>query len=381
MDWRMRRDHRSPLAPFWRMLTARTTADGIAAMRLLPEPGLNVLFADDRGDVAYHQAGGIPLLPSAGRWADDPVGPEPTILPYDRAPHVAPSRDALLVSSNNRPNGAATPRLAPYWPPPYRAYEIARVLHGAAAHGKLSVDAIAAEQRDDDSPAELEFRDLVLAAVRRAHAGNDTTLAPVLAALRSFDGRLVPTSTGATAIVELRLDLLGMLAADHLPAPLATQYPPSSPGFEVLLRALRERPRGWVPGDNYDAFVVDGLHREMAQFAKGVPTFGSWAAQPLEHPLAPFGFTKWNGPTFEGHGGSFAPAVQWNGHGQSFRAVWIAGDWDAGTIDIDAGESGEPGSPHYGDLAGRWARFGRTPLPFSDAAVRRATVETLTLTR
>jgi penicillin amidase len=382
MDWRMRRDASSPLAPFLRLLTARTAADGVAAMRLLPEPALNVLFADDRGAVAYHQAGGVPLLPSSGRWADDPAGPEPALLPYANAPHVDPSRGAFVVTSNNRPDGAAAPRLAPFWPPPYRAYEIGRALRAAAdAHGRLSPAALAGEQRDADSPAELEFRNLALAAARRAHAGRDPSLAPLLAALRDFDGTLVPDSQGATVIVALRLNLLGALASAHLPADLARVYPPTSPGFEVALRALRERPRGWVARNDYDAFVVDGLRRVAKQLGNPVPTFGMWAAQLIAHPLAPFGFTAWNGPTFPGRGGSFAPAVQWNGHGQSFRALWIAGDWDAGTIDIDAGESGRPGSPHYTDQASTWASFGRTPLPFSDAAVQRATVLTLTLTR
>jgi len=112
-----------------------------------------------------------------------------------------------------------------------------------------------------------------------------------------------------------------------------------------------------------------------------IPPFSSYAAQPLTHALAAFGFTLWNGPTLPGRGGSFAPAVQWNGHGQSFRALWIAGDWDAGTIDIAAGESGEPGSPHYADQTTRWAQFARTTLPFSDGAVKAATRATLTLTR
>jgi penicillin amidase len=61
--------------------------------------------------------------------------------------------------------------------------------------------------------------------------------------------------------------------------------------------------------------------------------------------------------------------------------VWIAGDWDKGTLDIAAGQSGEPGSPHYADQNANWNAFGRTTLPFSDAAVRAATVSTLTLTR
>jgi penicillin G amidase len=285
------------------------------------------------------------------------------------------------VTSNNRPGGAG-PRLAPFWPPPYRAYEIRRALNEAAgAHGRLTEDQFAAPQRDLRSPAEREFAGIVLAAAARRHAERDTSLAPMLAALRSFDGTMSPDSRGATAVVALRLDMLAALAAAHLPDELARAYPPSSPGFEVVLRALREHPRGWVASDDYDGFVMRSLEHVAQRFGADVPAFGTYAAQPDAHALAPFGFKTWNGPTFPGRGGSFAPAVQWNGHSQSFRAVWIAGDWDRGTIDIPAGESGEPGSPHYTDLAGDWMHFTRTPLPFSDQAVRAATRSTLTLTR
>ncbi|HTD34989.1 MAG TPA: penicillin acylase family protein [Candidatus Elarobacter sp.] len=381
MQWRLRDRPVSTLAPFFALLRARSAADGVAAMRALPEPALNVLFADDAGCVAYHLAGGVPLDPTWGRWASDETAPAPAYLGYDASPHVDPSRGAIVVTGNNRPDGAG-PRLAPFWPPPYRAYEVRRALLAAAgSHGKLSRDAFEIPQRDLSSPAEREFASIVLAAAARAHAGADASLAPVLDALRSFDGTLAPDSRGASAVVALRLDMLSALASAHLPPDLARVYPPTSPGFEVVLRALRERPRGWVPGDDYDRFVTASLRRVAKRFGSAVPEFGTYAAQPLEHPLAPFGLRAWNGTTFPGHGGSFAPAVQWNGHSQSFRAIWIAGDWDRGTIDIPAGESGEPGSPHYADLAGDWMHFARTPLPFSDQAVRAATRATLTLTR
>jgi penicillin amidase len=382
MDWRMRRRPVSPLAPFLALLRARTAGDGVAAMRALPEPALNVLFADDTGAVAYHFAGGVPLDPTWGRWASDSDAPEPAYLAYDDAPHVGPSRNALVVTSNNRSNGIGSPRLAPYWPPPYRAFEITRALKGAAGKdGRLTIDALAAEQRDARSPAEHEFADRVLDSASRAHAESDATLTPLLTALHRFDGMLVPASRGATAVVALRRDMLGALAAAHLPKDLAAAYPGTSAGFEVVLRMLREHPHGWVPKDDYDAFVVTSLRRVAARFHGDVPEFGTYASQPLAHPLAQFGLSAWNGPSLPGRGGSFSPAVQWNGHGQSFRAVWIAGDWDKGTIDIDAGESGEPGSPHYYDQSAAWIRFERTPLPFSEAAVRAATVTTLTLTR
>jgi penicillin amidase len=367
------------LSPFSRLLTARTVSDGIEAMRALPEPALNMLFADDTGNVAYHFAGGVPMDASWGRWAVDGDSPVPPFLAYDAAPQVGPSRDALVVTSNNRPDGSGSPRLAPFWPPPYRAYEIRTSLRSADA--KLSPEAVVREQRDDHSPAELEFARLVLSAARRSQADKDTTLTPLLAAVAAFDGNLVPTSTGATAVVALRRDMLAQIAADHLPPALVSGYPRSGPGFEVVLRALRERPRGWVLHDDYDAFVIASMLRVANRFGSTVPPFGTYAAQPLTHALSGFGLTLWNGPTFPGRGASFAPAVQWDGHGQSFRALWIAGDWDAGTIDIDAGESGEPGSAHYTDQADGWARCAPTPLPFSDAAVKAATRTTLTLTR
>ncbi|MEA2786340.1 MAG: penicillin amidase [Candidatus Eremiobacteraeota bacterium] len=382
MDWRMHRNPVSPLAPFAKMMHARNAAEGVAAMRDLPEPALNVLVADDTGRVTYHFAGQVPLEPSWGRWAPPGDSPEPAYLQYANAPHVDPSRSALVVTSNNRSDGTGSPRLAPWWPPPYRAFEIERALAAAAdAHGKVSPEALAREQLDTASPAERELATMLLAAASRKHAEGDASLAPVLGALRSFDGTLVPESRGATAVVAVRRDMLGAISAAHLPAQLAPAYPSTGPGFEIVLRALRERPRGWVVNDDYDTFVIDSLHRVQTALGPEIPTFGTYAAQPLKHALAPFGFTFWNGPVMPGRGGSFSPFVQWNSHAQSFRAVWIAGDWDRGTIDIAAGESGEPGSPHYADQNAKWVKFERTTLPFSDAAVRAATKSTLTLTR
>ncbi len=382
MDWRMHRNPVSPLAPFVRLLRARTAAEGIAAMRDHPEPALNLVVADDAGRVAYHFAGQVPLDPTWGRFASDGDAPQPQYLAFANAPHVDPSRSALIVSSNNRSDGDGSPRLAPWWPPPYRAYEIEHTFTNLEhLHGKLYPQEIAAEQLDTVSPAEYEFASLVLAAATRARHDGDAALAPLIGALRPFKGDMISDSRGATAVVALRRDMLGAISAAQLPGDLGKAYPSTGPGFEIVLRALRERPRGWVPNDDYDAFVVASLRRVQAAFGTEIPEFGTYAAQPLKHALAPFGFTFWNGPTMPGRGGSFAPFVQWNSHAQSFRAVWIVGDWDNGTIDIAAGESGEPGSPHYADQNANWETPTRTGLQFSDAAVKAATRSTLTLTR
>ena len=375
-DWLAARTIEDPFAAFLGLDRSRNVADALSAMHDLAEPALNLLAVDTSGRATYHLVGGIPNDPVWSRWAASGDSPEPSLLPFARAPHVDPSRDALVVTSNNRAAGNGSLRLAPFWPSPYRAYEIRRMLGNANRGGKIAVDDLAAPQRDERSPAERELAQLVVAAAFAQHAQNDTGLTEAIAELRAFDGSMVENSRAATLVSVMRPMMYRQLTR-LLPPDVAAAYTQSSTSLTVPLRALRERPRGWV-GD-WDRFAVDALRAAVAKVGTPTPTFGIWGAQALAHPLAGFGLRAWNGPTLRGHGGAYAPAVQNAGHGQSFRAQWIAGNWDASTIDIDAGESGEPASPHYTDESAGWERFVRTPLPFSDAAVRTATRATLVL--
>jgi len=381
LDWDELRNPRSPLLGFLELDQAGSIEAAMRALRDYPGPTQNFVFADRDGRVAYRMGGevisdgdwGLRVLKAAG------PPPPPHVVPFAQMPAVAAARDAVVFTANNRPFAAGYPyRLAAAFTAPLRAFEIERRLRAAeaASPGGLTPEAVGAMQDDLASPGETELAADALAAARR-HPGAP---ADMLAALATFNGNVDGASSGATAVVVLRRAALGMLVSQHLDREAAQAYYEDSIDFSVLLRALRERPRGWVAGDDYDAFLVAALVRARAAIGGAtIPPFGTFAGWTVQHPLAAFGFALWNGPHFTGRGGSFAPAVQWNGHSQSFRALWIAGDWDAGGIDIPAGESGEPGSPHYRDLGARWEARKRTALPFSDAAVRRATRDTLTL--
>jgi penicillin amidase len=102
-------------------------------------------------------------------------------------------------------------------------------------------------------------------------------------------------------------------------------------------------------------------------------------ARTAQHPLAGLGLSFWNGVRFPGFGDAYSPHVQAPANAQSFRAVWDVGNWEAGGIVIPLGESGQPGSPHYRDLAPTWLSGTLVPLPFDDAAVARATQSSLEL--
>jgi penicillin amidase len=264
------------------------------------------------------------------------------------------------VNSNDRPYAAGYPfRLSDAFSAPYRAAEITVRLR---AMPSFDVDAFRDIQADVRSVGERELAQFVVAALQRTKAESDPDLARVERTLASFDGRFSPDSVAATLIQRIRVVATGDLIGSHLTTPYANAYLAHGPAFVTLMRALREQPRGWFPHDDRDAFLVAEVRRTISLWngidAVAQPYGVAYAVQ-AKHPLSSFGYHGWDGPIVNGRGGSYAPAVQGLVLGQSFRAVWEAGNWDGGGIDIPLGESGEPGSPHYRDLAPRSAAVQR----------------------
>ena len=67
-------------------------------------------------------------------------------------------------------------------------------------------------------------------------------------------------------------------------------------------------------------------------------------------------------------------------YGASYREILDCADWDRSVATSVPGQSGQPGSPHYGDLLAGWAEGRYFPLVFSRARVEQETAHVLTLT-
>jgi penicillin G amidase len=65
--------------------------------------------------------------------------------------------------------------------------------------------------------------------------------------------------------------------------------------------------------------------------------------------------------------------------GATFREVMDLANWDRSVATSAPGQSGQPGSPHYADLAKLWGEGQYFPLPYSDAAVQASAETTLVL--
>jgi len=379
VDWNADKTPRTPLDTFYGLDRAASIAQAAAALRSYPGPPQNFMLADRSGSIAYQMAGLVPDDPLWGLGVHDARDPPYRFIGFSAMPRVAPSKAAVLFTANNRTYGVGYRyRLSPNFAAPYRAARIRALL---SQPKRFTIADLAKIQGDTFSAPELEIARATVAALRRKRLQSDRSLEAYAAALAAWNGRFDPQSRGAALAWQLRREAAQNVARFNAP-PDGKPYIASANNAEVvlLLRLLREHPRGWWYRSDYDDLLVRSLRQVVrAEESRLLRPWSDFGAVTVRHPLSSLGLTFLNGATFPGDGDTYSIHVQTSNHGQSFRAVWDVGNWDAGGIVIPSGESGEPRSKHYIDQSAAWIAQRLLPLPFSDAAVRRATREVLLL--
>ena len=185
------------LVPLW---TARTVAEGMAAFADV-ESSMNWVFADSGGGIGYQMSGLMPKRPDD--WSG--FAPRPGwderfdwdgFVSPDQLPRVHNPDDGMVVTANQDLNhlGQANPINAPMGD--YRARRIAQLLAERDDHG---VDSFRAIQMDTYSIQAAEFLEILSPILGTG---------PVADALRAWDCRYEPESTGATAFEMFYAELL-----------------------------------------------------------------------------------------------------------------------------------------------------------------------------
>ncbi len=341
----------SAIETFLDLDRARDVREALGVLSHYAGTSENFVLAGTRGQVAYHLAGGIVDDPAWGRYVHPARDRSITYgsIPFARLPSVAPSRDAAIVSANNKMYGDGYPyRLAASFDAPYRAYRISQMLR---ARRRYDVSYFARMQLDTISPIDLEF---VRAVAKYASTHFDGSAYSADRELATWNGSFSRTSQAATVEHAVRSSL-----------------EQEAPSLFALMQRLRRGPPSAAIGDSLRGALFDSGATAQPWAQAGAVT--------VKHPLAPLRFGFLNGATLPGDGDEYTIHLQEDGFAQSFRAVWDVGNWDAGGISIPSDESGEPGSGHYTDLTPSWIAGLLEPLPFSKRAVAAATRERLTL--
>lgn len=357
------------------------------AMKRFSTPSENQVYADTEGNIGWVVGA---MTPTRENW--DGLLPVPGDGRYE---WEFLDRADLPSSYNPEKGWFATanqmnlPDDFPYedlhtgfeWADPSRYERISAVLDENDSMSLLEAMAL---QTDDTSMLGLRLVELVQGVT--LPKGTDPVVAKALEDLKSWNG-VVSVDSSAAVTAELMMDKhLGTETVERLvPQAVAALIGEGSITSVIDLLGSPDERLGANPKMARDEIIASALLKTVDQ-AKSLLgddveawKWGSLHKAFFENsvtPIAPkYAADQLSvGPLAMGGSGTTPRAARYNSDfevtaGASFRMVLDVGNWDASRTINTPGQSGDPMSPHYRDLAPIWAAGEYVPLSYSREAV------------
>jgi penicillin amidase len=383
---------------FFAIDMARNWTEFQTALARYTAPMQNMVYADVDGHIGYTAAGRVPLRKSgdgslpydgstdAGEWTG--------FIPFEKLPRLFDPPSGIIVTANQRVVGSDYPYFLTHeWAAPYRARRILELLE---AKPKLTAEDFRAIQGDTYSIPGALFARETLRTLKDVNFPLDTRsqeddkrLRSALTILQNWDARIVPDSTVAPLVAEMRLAFRNRIIKAALGEELAKEYGWGN-GSTLIDRLITEQPREWLPKEfsRYDELLLACYADAHAALTKRLGadeaqwTWGRYAQVNFSHPLArvPLVGQQFLIPPFPQNGSGANVTTVNVGRSVSMRFIADPGDWDRTQQGIPLGESGLPSSPHWRDQLEDWRNVTPRVFPFTKAAVERATRETIVIT-
>lgn len=379
-------------------MTAKDWNGFLGAMRRWGAPSENQVYADTKGNIGWVAAGKTPrrvgydgLMPVPGDGRYEWQG----FLSLDELPKAYQPKQGFLATANQMNLPADYPvaerKVGFEWADSARWQRITEVL---AANTKVTL-ADAMDLQNDDT-AMLGRR---LVKLLQPLTSDDAHVKQGLDLLKPWDARDAADSAAA-AVFEVWI-------ANHLgPVLLKTTAPkavdliaPEASSISGLVAAVEspDASFGADPAAARDRILRDSLGAAVADVASKLgpdPSTWRWGrlhVAKFDHALMPLADKATAaqlsvGPLAYGGAANVPRAATYRRadyrlfSGASFRMVLDVGNWDASRTINTPGQSGDPFSGHYRDLAPLWATGQYVPLLYSRGAVEAATAEAITLT-
>ncbi len=375
-------------------MRARTFADFQKAMLHWGAPSENQVFADVKGNIGWVPGGLAPIRPN---W--DGLLPVPGDGRYewagfwagDKLPSVYNPSAGYITTSNELHLPPDYPykerKLGFEWTNPSRHERIDEVLKSTP---KVSLEDSMRLQNDVIS---IPARRLV--ALLAKLSSKDPKVTAALGLLKGWNAGESPESPQA-ALMEVWLSkyLEPGFRAAVLPVNAASAI--ATTDVAVMLDRL-EHPSGGFSAADRDRLLLDTLgiaYMGMEKLAGLDPSKWQWGKLHQSLPrnvladavpadvrarLQPGPFPV-GGDPFTPNQSSYRAADFQLSNGPSFRMVIDVGNWDNSRAVNFPGQSGDSGSAHYSDLAGKWLKGDYFPLLYTRAAIEKATELRIVLT-
>jgi penicillin amidase len=355
-------------------------------------PGQNFVYADKGGNIGY-QAGGrvpirrafdgdVPLDGASGNFEWDGY------IPFERMPSVYNPVSGIIATANQDP----FPRDFAYrvegnFADKYRVEQIRALL---SAKPKLTVGDMLAVQKDVYSAYDYFLAQQAITAVSK-HGSDEQSVREAVEILRRWNGQM-DKNQPAPMITELLsreigdglvLSLIQPAMMKAVREKIATAprkrgtdqgrrqtfavqgpaIPDIRPRPQMIEQLLRDRPRGWVPNDDWDSWFekrfISAL--QVGRREQGRPVsrwrWGKMLRWKLQHPVGrqlPFVNRFFDIGPVEMSGSGTSVKQTTAVIGPSERMVVDLGDLDKSVQNLVAGESGFVASGHYKD---EWSAY------------------------
>jgi penicillin amidase len=372
---------------------ARNGRDFVAALKAWKVPSENMVYADVDGNIGWVAAALTPvrkgwdgLLPVSGaagayEWQG--------FLPVEELPQAHnPAAHYVATANHNILPAGYKHAIAYEWSPGYRSARIKQRLEGKK---RFTLEDFQSIQHDNTS-----LPGLALVRLLQGVDLEDPGLQRYAETLVRWDGDLSAGSrAGALYGVWLR-ELLDAFYRANVPAGLL-DFATSRIGVPVMLAALEKPDADWFgdrPEEGRDRLLRTTFRSAVGKLKKLLPGDDrdwSWSrlhTTTFRHPLAPLGSAYAKafdlgpvprpGDAYSPNAGTHNAKFE-HTSGATYRHVLDLADWDRGLVTSAPGQSGQPGSPHYGDLLPLWEKGEYFPLAFSRARVEDVTRHRLKL--
>ncbi len=335
--------------------------DFVEAGRGWTAPMQNMLYAGVDGTIGYTTAGLMPLRDEAGGWTG--------FIAFEDLPRIVNPGSGQIVSGNNKVASDAYPFPLPGLYDPYRAARIEARLNAAELHDVASFKDI---QMDVISEHARRLLPALLSATPESQLG-----VQALARLERWDGSLDADGPEGLIFSAWMRVLSAAVWMDEL-GPAAVWFNQPRPVFldEVLVGEASHWCNDVRTNQTESCAVTAGLALDAAM-AETASAYGRnidawrWGEVHQARFAHPLGALPVIGAMFEvrqpvpGDGStinvnhfSFASGDYDSVHAATLRAVYDLADLNRSRFMHAPGQSGHPLSPHYRDLADRWAQGG-----------------------
>jgi penicillin amidase len=317
-------------------------------------------------------------------------------IPFEEMPNAYNPPDHYIVTANNRVVGENYPHLiTTIWSPGYRAARITELLTTTA---KLSVDDFKRIQMDTVSGYAK-----TVAPLYASLTVTDTTLQPLISRFNGWDGNLTTDSVTA-ALYEVAFNhLMSSTLTSAVGDTIAGEYLENTVGEASIFMTgiLKDANSPWwddpltTEHETRDTALLNSLKAAVSELTDRIgddPNGWTWGAIHqiyFAHPIGgvppldtifnigPFG-TPGDGTTVDtGYFSSNFAYYQVN-H-PSTRQITEVGNWDTMQVIIAPGQSGQPFSKHWGDMAQDWLDGRYRTLAVEPSSIQFAAEGTLTL--